>query len=663
MMKKILYIFGFLMFFTALFSPLVSRSVLGAENDPCKTAADQPFSGDQKCVPFSTARLFSKMVEKVGKGKLNPNKNISEVFGTEDPNKAGQNMYLKIYDQTVNQPEQKAFKNTAGKFGVTEAEISQVLSGNFSPILARKPTLLQDDAVSKMLEIQREYQEEKDILAFQADIESRVVSSEFFANGDINDSGFDLINDLNLIETILFKKADPIDVGASFVPKGAEGGGASGGNAGSGGQEAGGQNGQSGGGEPKPGEDGQKPQGGTQEQGQGTQQAGGTQGTQQAGGAHGTQQAGQNQTPPSTGGNQNTLRAAISPAENPNLCFTSNVLNKALKNFEEAKKKNPNYKDNSGSKSGSSSTSGASGSQNTGSGYQNAGGKDGTKDTGASPSGEDTKAKKPGDTTKPEPFTYQAPPQKAVEPAPADKWLKELPCKDFFCITVKFVKKKAAAYQNTDNCIACHVEKINEKLKETVTHSLTPAKAPGNLGETGSCKKASANSLTAVGLNFYAIAQPVQTPKNDDIIYGVGIQEEWKNFVNIYKPFPVEERKATEAAKPNEAPIPSTEADRATKMALVLVAPDTTLQEVQVAIQSEIDGNISKREEAIAVAEASLQSDTDAGFYQALRREMEQMNAYFMLYQKILTSLHEKVEGMSGKQACTDLKQKKECPK
>jgi len=64
----------------------------------------------------------------------------------------------------------------------------------------------QEDLINKMTEMRQKVDEQQQILAFKADIEQATTPSEIFANGDVKDSGFDLINDLEIIEKLLFLK-------------------------------------------------------------------------------------------------------------------------------------------------------------------------------------------------------------------------------------------------------------------------------------------------------------------------------------------------------------------------------------------------------------------------------------------------------------------------
>jgi len=90
-----------------------------------------------------------------------------------------------------------------------------------------------------------------------------------------------------------------------------------------------------------------------------------------------------------------------------------------------------------------------------------------------------------------------------VEAAPADNWKKDRVCWGKFCLTINYVyETPTSKYMDADNCIACHIEKINEQLKKTISHSLSPNKIPGNLIETPKCKNGLSASLSSLSANL-----------------------------------------------------------------------------------------------------------------------------------------------------------------
>ena len=597
-MKKILYTIGFLMFFSAFFSPILSHTVLGAS-----TVAPSGTDASGCSFPWTNCNVTSRLQVNI------PDANWGDVFGTDDPNIAGQDLYTKVYQMTKLDPDRNAMKNIAGSFGTTEASTVRLLNNDFGPLLDSNPSLTQLDAIQKMTEIQQSYQDEKDLLQFQSDINATVMPGEIFANGDISDSGFDLIIDLQNIEKLLFLKSDPIDIGASFSSSPGAGGGGTGG----------------------------MPSGTGSPTGPSATPAASTgkisTSLTTGGGAGGLT--------PASGAGSAVLPGAgnTSPENNPNICLTGTGLNTALQNFENNKQKDSRLKETPTVTPSAQAAPSAAAPSGTG----NAG------------------AIQAVSSATPAEFVYREPETPPVEAAPAGSWLQAIPCGDILCITIDFINKPASAYINSDNCIACHIEKIDEKLKETINHSLIPAKATGNLLEPGVCKIAAANLFRSAGIRFYAIARPIQTPTNDDLIYGTSIDKAWEKFVNTYKPFPFYTKNVPAPSTPNVVTTPPSEADRAAKVAVAVAGPDTTLSTVNQRIQAQLNSTAQARSKAVAVAAPAVKSDTDSGFYQAIQRELEQMNYYFQAFQDILHSLSDNVDSIPGDHACQTIKNIKEC--
>lgn len=100
-------------------------------------------------------------------------------------------------------------------------------------------------------------------------------------------------------------------------------------------------------------------------------------------------------------------------------------------------------------------------------------------------------------------------------------WERELPCDDIFCITVELVSEtdetSAAedSYEETQNCIACHVSYILERMEQTTDESLVPSRVSTNWFEDASCKDA--GSKVGMSLSVYTIAKPILQDKGDEI--------------------------------------------------------------------------------------------------------------------------------------------------
>lgn len=588
-MKKLLYIIGFLMFSSSVVQPMIT---LGQEEDPMACGGEGQFSCEEADVPFSTARLFSKLLEATG---ADPNADWSTSFGLGegDEEDVGQDLYLAIYSKTEVQPLRQATKDTAGKYGLEEQEMIRIINGNYNVIAEKKPGLTQEELQLKVGEIQQEYEFRKEISQLKANVRAQVETSEIFANGDVGDSGFDLINDLEIIEELLFLHTNPIDIGKSYTSAFNDGLAQTG-------------------------------------------QAGGTQ--QNLTGPEGTLgpgQVGQTLTegePSETGMINGEFSSDTSV--NPNFCFANEAFEEALNTFEEKSESDPNFKDGSAGQ----------------------------------PLQDETIGQTQQEVTSADFLPAQPDPDfSALEPASADNWLQDAPCNDVFCLRVNFVEKPAtSSYANSDNCIACHAEKINDVLKTVITHSLVPSKAPGNLGESAQCKKAVATAFGSVSMNFYAIAMPVQTPPNDDIIFGTSVEEEWAEFCRQTAFFPVEECNLIEQDEETEDGVrtyepPPTLGDRAAKEVITESSETTTQSQAAQRLDEIVTGYNISSQESLDELKAQRNIDESAVFFDPLLTEMDQMNYYFLKIQEVLHSLHEEVENFPGKQSCVEINNKKEC--
>ena len=621
--KKTLYIAGFWLLLAILTIVIFSKTTLLA------SAEDKEGGGDQ-CTSIFCGSLASKLQPNI------PDINWGDIFEasyvTEDKKetskKIGKDIYEKIYSSINVLPERSAFKNTAGRYGTTEANMFLLINNNFSPILERSPNLTQEQALKKMLEIQNQFQEERELLSLQADIKATVEPNEIFMNGDVADSGFDLVNDLINIENLLFKKIDPIDIGGEYDEEGKETAAKT-----------------STGASPGSEKDATPFKGLVSEKSKPGSLGASVLPLKKADGEGVSAQP------------RKTDSLASAPQSNADgVCLVENNLTRALTSFKQSQEKDLRYKETL--------------TEKTSEAKEIVGMK---KDAGKTSSGSSKAVPDLG----PQEFEYRelpkTSPENKVKPAEAGKWLKEwlkdLPCGDIFCLKINYVTKPVTAkYRDHDNCIACHIEKINERLKETINHSLVPAKATGNLLEPGVCKAATADLFGSVGLRLHAIAKPVLTPTNDDLIYGSSVATEWEKFVNTYKPLPFYEKgaaakktpgseKSFDEAQKDEAP--DKEIEKTASKALNQTGPETAQSEVIKKIGDKLEAGARERAKEIGVADVAIKSDVDSGFYQAIVRELEQMNGYFEGFRNILESLHKKDGGAEG--ACVSLKSKKEC--
>ena len=102
------------------------------------------------------------------------------------------------------------------------------------------------------------------------------------------------------------------------------------------------------------------------------------------------------------------------------------------------------------------------------------------------------------------------------------------------CLSTEFVYKTYSSYTPDASCIKCEIDKINEIMNQVLTTSLVPNKVTGNFMESAKCKDAF--SLIP-SMNIIAVASPISTPMNFDLISEKNIFTEWNNFIAEYRPF------------------------------------------------------------------------------------------------------------------------------
>lgn len=100
------------------------------------------------------------------------------------------------------------------------------------------------------------------------------------------------------------------------------------------------------------------------------------------------------------------------------------------------------------------------------------------------------------------------------------------PCTERFCITVDLKTASwgtkaqeqgtVGAYDDRDDCIACHVAFINEAIDTTLSKSMIPGKVSMNFFEDATCKDA--GSLINLDMNVYTVAKPIVLDPGDEML-------------------------------------------------------------------------------------------------------------------------------------------------
>ena len=629
MIKKIIYTIGLMMFMSGPLHPWISQAAPTDEKagGGCNSLWDNGPRG-LEC--------------RFGRGE-NTGLDWGDSFGAKDPNAVGQNLYQIIYAKTAIKTEDAALQATADQYGMRLDKMTLIVGGNLSVILERNPVMRIDDAKRIYNTMMETYRDKKDSIELEANIKAKVEPNEIFADGDLGNSGFDLINDLNNIEIILFKKAEVVSIGGNH-PNGADDKG-----------------------DVKlpdlPGPNDQnlniKP---TPVNNSGE---GGSNGSGNGAGAGDNNAATNDQTTPKNPfeTSDKGSKAGILDGMNPNQCFASNSTKNALDNFQ--KDLQTNAKLQSTYVAPVANQTDATGAVVVGGGTGNGGNNGSTPLTNGGANSNGLIANNGANTT---------PTIPQLEPAKSDNWDKAPFCDGMVCISLDFVMKPATpAFNKTDNCIQCHVQYINDSIQKTISHSLIPGKAAGNLGESGLCKNAAGTSLGSVGMNVSLSLVPIITPaKNEmlDLSWDMGASKsgkelitktskEWDLYSCKQNPQKCLDDKAA-AAKKSTAPTP-TALERELIISVSNASDDATQTTIWSQGRSAVDDEAAKTNKELLILSASTDAMAQTSTIQALDKEMKQMNMFFDTFRKLFMTLNETVPGMASTKACEKLKNKEMC--
>lgn len=553
-------------------------------------------------VSISVGMIYAKE-ERVAHGDINAwdklvagaqNLKWEDIFGTSK----GKNVYVLVRDKLLDKPTRDAKKEIGKMFGLTLQEVENVLNGSLAPILNNPKlgsgkTITNEDAALAATQMQNQFALLLEIYTLQQEIDTSIAPSEIFSNGDTMDSGFDLIYDLSVIEEILFLEksknlvGDPFDkqmdeptlptepsyLEEPYVASGLPGATL-----------------------------GRDVKGLTvDEDGDGSIEVG-----------------------------DEDVDVNILDGD---VCPTDDDLSDVLGDYDDE------YGDDG------TGNGGSGGDDDGGDDDDDNGDDDGDDDDDGGDDEEGVEAAEPGDykkffcpniTSAPSTGAYGDAGFSSLGGVTSDVLNAAVGGGAAFnegglaayinvCLEISFKKKTYVSYNPGESCVKCEVNKIVENMNKTLSHSMVPNKATGNLMEVPKCKKTG----TLLNFQFIAMAVPIPSPPNDEILGLNNTHNEWKKFVDRYKPFLGYDVEA-ELQDEYKLQFAETGADQASSFS---------------DIQKTKSSRESEAKQEIENVKAAKLGENTALFVQKILTEMNLMNNFFdgykTLYEKMDKELNE----------------------
>lgn len=526
--------------------------------------------------PPTTHAVFTKLLQKVGIDNPNGEITSDSIFHTSN-----RNLYSYTYQQIFDKPEKDAILELSQAYGLTPTDAEIVVSGVYTPLLrGRGVAYGQDRAVKDMGKIQQSYAKILKYRQLGYQLGATIASTEIFANGSLDDSSFDLIHDLNIIEQILFVDQGKVQIGQ------------------------------------KPFKD---PMSKVSNFGTSSAPLTGTAPT-----VSGTIGSGSDKplNAPANSGKPATIddvmKGLTSSAGVVNQCDKDSPINKAIDTYD------TNHGGSTVPGSGAALTGGLSASA-------------------SAPAVSDIPAPEtmPIITTSAQPITVPKtdlcaditnnplpgdPPPKDAEVTSGliYSYPPEPDAQHIFCVSLDTRTRSYSTFYPQKSCVQCTVAAMNESMKKLLSKSLAPNKLTGNVYESSKCKDISVSSLFS--MNLFLIPVPISTPQKLGPLVGHDIGKEWDKFVKNSTPFG-----QTKGAS----------SQRVTDEALQNVGQGATQQDLLAEISSGIQAEIAAAQRRLANRPTSTQTDAKSEGYQQVITEMRLMTAFFASFQQTLTHFNE----------------------
>ncbi|MEK7547667.1 MAG: hypothetical protein AAB540_02125 [Patescibacteria group bacterium] len=518
-----------------------------------------------------------------------------DVFNPLGASERGKDIYNLVYKKQTREANNDALNAIANNFGLTVEEAQAVIGGSVTPLFNNPKfsgtNLSLEEAYAMMADFQSDFETLQEVFQIQQEIDLAVKPSEIFSNDDISDSGFDLVHDLSVIEDILFLEGTPITVGGVYE--------------------------------------------------EGLDSPYNPAELEQL-----TDSYPENETDVATFGlGAEVISGEAVPGEimEEDLCSEHDSLGRALKDLK--KEEDAKAAEEKGKKEG--------------------GDEDGSESGGGGDSGEGKSKEEDKETEKSK--------ASSVSAAPKDEWRKEW-CPGFgtgapgsaeaapssfgslggesnpylspngagydidsaalsahvgVCFDIKYIMQHVSSYIPGSSCILCEVEKINEYLDKTLSHSLIPNKVTGNYFESAKCKKTG----TLLNMQFILVWNPIPTPINDTLIFGKNIFEEWNKFTERYKPILASELKF-------DIPGAETQSDDfITQFQSKFVQEGASQRDLLNEITDIKNKNTTKAKLSVKNVEFTSEASNMMVYSNVLSNELKQMNNLFAAFKGIFANI------------------------
>lgn len=556
--------------------------------------------------------LFSKMI---GKDPDQYELSWQKIFSKEE--NFGQDLYLKMYQSMVYAPDSAVKHEVAQEYGLSLADAEDVLNGSVTPLLNSpkySKTFSQNQAFTMAANIQKSFREKLAIANLKSEFDAQSVPTEIFANGDLSDSGFDLLADLDVIEYYLFVDKTPNAVNTTLP-----------------------------GAKTKPSKDSPP-----------------TISTPQQITFSGAQRD-RLLAASSIFDSGFDILASVSPSSvmipglmvNPfaqqNQCIVPNAVDTAILNYQNIPGNKPGSLTPVGGADGHIPAGNASGS--SGSRIDGTGGGDeahGADALGAAASGEAASAElHSADALFPMDaslcasgwdgnFVYEAKGPKEFSANANSQAFAS------FCFAILTKSRDYSTFYPTKPCINCTISAMNQALKETVSHSLVPSKLTGNIFESAKCKDG-VNLSNLFDLNIFVVPMPILTPPKYGAYEGHDIAREFELFSKKYLPL-------SQAREDQKKDDPATQDDtedellekQSTAQCLSYGSSDMTQVELLNCVNEIVASEKGRTKSAISEKNDQVALRVSSELYQPVAQELVQMRTFFQIFKEMFSEIQTK---------------------